>query len=446
LLTPIARVVAVKVGAVAKPRDRDVHTEVRPRMGGVAICAGFAVAIGLAREMPTLRTAFGSGPNFAWIVAAAIGLCALGVVDDRFNLDAPTKLAGQVTAAGVMVIKGGVQMAFVHVPGMGTISLGADLGVPLTILLTVVLINALNFIDGLDGLAAGMSVISSAAFFVFCYHLATVGITDVWAAPTLMTAALGGACLGFLPHNFWPAKVFMGDSGSMVIGLLLAAAATTTTTSLNPESLGMTGSFALLLPLLIPLAVMAVPFVDFALAVVRRMSRLQSPFAADKDHLHHMLLRMGHSHRRTVLLLYYWSVLLSFAGVAVGISTKAWPVEVAVGALVIVGVLLLAEPRLRRGRRPRRDRAARDEPRPPLEPAAARRVEPDDARLWESAETSHWQAAADHCGAVVRKATESATPTKPNKPTNPNKPTKPTKPSEWSEPAGSGEHRMGSGR
>jgi UDP-GlcNAc:undecaprenyl-phosphate/decaprenyl-phosphate GlcNAc-1-phosphate transferase len=352
LLTPIVRYVAVRWGAVAAPRDRDVHAVAIPRMGGVAMLGGLLIAMIVARQMPTLRAAFGSGPNFRWILVSAALICLIGVLDDRYELDSLTKLAGQVLATGVMVTLGGVQLTAIYIPwgDTGTLSLGSDLGIPATILLTVLTINAVNFVDGLDGLAAGVAAISSIAFFAFCYHLASANFVEIWAAPTLLTAALAGACLGFLPHNFWPARIFMGDSGSMLIGLLLSAAAITATSYTDPQGLdGLLGSLPLALPLL-PLAVLAVPLIDLLFAVIRRVRHGRSPFSPDKQHLHHRLLEIGHTHRRAVLLLYFWSALLAFGGVAFSVAPGPGAVVVVLSALAVVGLVISAVPRFRHSR------------------------------------------------------------------------------------------------
>ena len=349
LLTPLARTLAVLWGAIAWPRDRDVHAVATPRMGGVALFGGFALAILVAQALPTLRLGFAYGPDLTWVLVACAMICGLGVLDDRYELDSLTKLAGQVVAAGVMVTKGGVQLTTLpalwgHAP---TILLGAQDAVPLTILLTVLTINAINFIDGLDGLAAGVTAIGAAAFFVYAYHLAVLGETDVAAAPTLLSAALAGACVGFLPHNFAPARVFMGDSGSMLVGLVLSAAAVTTTTTADPQAFNShSETLPLLIPLLIPLAVLAVPFLDLSLAIVRRVGHGQSPFAPDKQHLHHRLLELGHTHRRAVLLLYFWSALIAGGGVTFSITHRPWTVVVALAGLAVIGFLASMVPRL----------------------------------------------------------------------------------------------------
>jgi UDP-GlcNAc:undecaprenyl-phosphate GlcNAc-1-phosphate transferase len=259
-----------------------------------------------------------------------------------------------------MVTLGNVQLAFIYLPwgDSGTFVLGQDLSIPITILLTVLTINAVNFIDGLDGLAAGVTAIGAMAFFAFSYHLGQGSLLQIAAAPTLISAALAGTCIGFLPHNFFPARIFMGDSGSMLVGLMLSAAAITATTNVDPQGFGSSGStlFALplALPLIVPVSILAIPFVDLVLAVVRRLSKRKSPFAPDKKHLHHRLLALGHSHRRAVLLLYFWSALLAFGGTALSIYRKVWVWVLVIALGILLGVLLLVVPRLsRRGRRVR---------------------------------------------------------------------------------------------
>ena len=358
LFTPAARWLALAWGAVARPRDRDVHAVAIPRMGGVALFAGFALALYVARRLPALQNAFDSGPEFVWIVVAAGIICLVGVVDDKYELDSLTKLAGQVFASAIMVTNGGVQLSEVYVPG-STLSLGRDLAIPITIGLCVVTINAVNFIDGLDGLAAGVACIAASAFFVFSRKVTAIDIVHVTNAPNLLTACLAGACLGFLPHNFYPAKIFMGDSGSMLIGLMLSAAATTATTSLDPQAFeGALGPVPLALPIVLPLAVLIIPFLDLMLAIIRRLRRGQSPFAPDKQHLHHRLLQLGHSHRRAVLLLYFWTALLAFGGVGLAIFHGPWVVLGILCGGAALGMLMSVVPRLRR-------------PKPPTAPPAA---------------------------------------------------------------------------
>ena len=354
LLTPVARVVASRWGAMAQPRDRDVHAIPTPRLGGVAMYGGVATALLVAHLMPTLQQTYARGSETTAVLAAGGIICLLGVLDDRWGLDALTKLAGQVFAAGVMVLLG-VQLLQFFVPfgGIGTLSFGRNDSVPLTLLFCLVSINAINFIDGLDGLAAGVAGIAALAFFAYSYHLAQAGYVDVAFAPTLLSAVLAGACIGFLPHNFAPARIFMGDSGSMLVGLMLAASAITATTGADPQGFGTTlGALPLLLPLLLPLVVLAVPLVDLLLAIFRRVKAGRSPFAPDKLHLHHRLLEIGHSHRRAVLIIYFWSALLAGGGVAMSIADGPLPVLSVVGALAVVALVVSGVPRLRALRRP----------------------------------------------------------------------------------------------
>jgi len=355
VLTPLARAIAIRIGAIALPRDRDVHAVAIPRMGGVALFAGIGLALFVASRLPSLRASFQSGPEMGWVIGAGAIICALGVLDDKYELDSLTKLAGQVLATGLMVTKGGVQLADVYVPRIGIISLGPDWGIPVTILLTLITINAMNFIDGLDGLAAGVTVIAASAFFLFSFHLSQQGFyLHAGAAPTLIAAVLAGACVGFLPHNFYPARLFMGDSGSMLVGLMLSAAAATATTAAAPTAISQGfNSLPFLIPL-IPIAVLAVPFIDLLLAVIRRVSKGRSPFAPDKQHLHHRLLEIGHSQRRAVLLLYFWSALLAGSMVALSYAHGHWIAITTLVGLSFVGVLLAVIPRLRRRHSARR--------------------------------------------------------------------------------------------
>src|ERR671921_1817183 len=341
LATPVVRLAAVRLRMMAAPRERDVHVIPTPRGGGVAMYLGVAAAVLVATRLPALQRTFDDSQTAAVLVAGGL-ICALGVLDDKFGLDALTKLTGQIAAAGVMVLLG-VQLLYVFLPvaDIGTLSLGPDIGVPLTLLLTVLTVNALNFIDGLDGLAAGVSAIAALAFFAYSYHLGLVGYDDVASAPALITAVLAGACLGFLPHNFSPARIFMGDSGSMLVGLMLSAAAVSATGQADPQTLGSAANLLpLTLPLLVPFAVLFIPFIDLVMAVVRRTRRGQSPFAPDKMHLHHRLLSIGHSHPRAGPVMYFWAALLSFGAVALSITGGTAEVLVVIGALLVGGVVV----------------------------------------------------------------------------------------------------------
>ena len=348
LLTPVARWLALRIGAVAQVRDRDVHDVPTPRMGGIAMYVGVCAAFLVAHSLPALSAVFKYSDVQAVVVSGGV-IALLGFVDDRFELDALTKLAGQVVAIGLMILLG-LQLLTITLPGVGAVSLGAE-GVPLTILLTLLIINAVNFIDGLDGLLAGVGAIAALALFAFSYSLSSGQVTlgvgqERISAPTLIAAVLAGACLGFLPHNFNPARIFMGDSGSMLVGLMLSASATSLTGQFNYTSIDPKVAFPVLLPLLLPLAVLVVPLVDLLLAVVRRTRAGRSPFAPDKMHLHHRLLEIGHSHTRAVLILYFWTALLAFTSVAAFLTGPFMVIGVA-GSLAVLALVVLAMPRLR---------------------------------------------------------------------------------------------------
>lgn len=323
LLTGLVRMLAIRTGAVAMPRERDVHRAPIPRLGGVAMYGGILGGVLLSHQLPVLRRSFEFSSDVVGVLVAGGIIMAIGALDDRFELDALTKFAGQVTAAGVLVLYG-VQWFIFWVPWNGgahsvgsVLILGQDQAVLVTVALAVVLVNAMNFIDGLDGLAAGIGLIAAVAIGAFTLQLLhrSGGSVSVYP-PTLIAALIAGACLGFLPHNFQPARIFMGDSGAMLIGLMLAAASTSASGRVDPGSYGATDVLALLSPLLVVAAVLFVPLLDLLLAVVRRTRAGRSPLAADKLHLHHRLLKIGHSHRRAVLVIYLWAALFAFGAVA----------------------------------------------------------------------------------------------------------------------------------
>ncbi|MEU7479205.1 MraY family glycosyltransferase [Lentzea sp. NPDC042327] len=351
LLVGLVRALAFRVGAVAYPRKRDVHVQPMPRMGGVAIYGGVLGGMFLAHQLPVLRAAFDFS-NDPWGVIVAGGVIVLvGAIDDRFELDSLTKLAGQVTAAGILVLFG-LQWMLAWVPGLGaTVSLDQNQGALLTVLLTVTMINAMNFVDGLDGLAAGIGLIAAAATCVFSVGILVEreGAVEAYP-PALIAAVLAGACLGFLPHNFNPARIFMGDSGSMLIGLMLAAATTSASGKINPSTRSAADLLGLLSPLIVVAAVLFVPVLDLLMAIIRRTRRGESPFSPDKMHLHHRLLEIGHSQRRAVLLIYLWAGVLAFGAVALTLFDPVIVATCFVIGLVVTFVVSVI-PRLREARK-----------------------------------------------------------------------------------------------
>jgi UDP-GlcNAc:undecaprenyl-phosphate GlcNAc-1-phosphate transferase len=313
--TPAMRHLAFRVGAVTAVRARDVHKSPTPRLGGVAIFLGIASGIVFASAIPFLEPIFNAN-RAAWAVLGGAALvCALGVADDIWDLDWMAKLAGQVLAALVMAW-GGVQLVTVPIAG---VTIGSSyVSLVATVVVVVIAINAVNFVDGLDGLAAGMVAIGGLAFFTYTYVLArSASPGDYSSLATLIIAVLVGACIGFLPHNVHPARIFMGDSGSMVLGLTIAAAAIIVTGQIDPTVVSERERIPAFIPILLPLMVVAIPLIDMAMAVIRRTLRGESPFAPDAHHLHHRLLRRGHTHRWAVGVLYVWTFVLSFGTVSI---------------------------------------------------------------------------------------------------------------------------------
>ena len=332
LLTPLIRVLAIRWGAMAPIRPRDVHLEPTPRWGGMAMLGGMLVALLVAYHLPLLHHAFQNGRDMIAIASGAILISLLGMADDLWQLDALTKLAGQALAAGVMVSQG---MQLLWLPIHGVLALPPVVGPFLTVLVVLVAINAVNFVDGLDGLAAGIVAISASAFFAFSYLLAVVHGFSRANSATLVTAILVGICLGFLPHNVSPARIFMGDSGSMLLGLLLASAVISLTGGLDANGLSAENLAPALLPLLLPVAILAIPLIDLTLAILRRASAGRSPFAPDKAHLHHRLLNIGHSQKQAAFVLYLWTAAIAFPFSASAFLPLRWAVVAGLCAITI---------------------------------------------------------------------------------------------------------------
>ncbi|MFJ2438984.1 MULTISPECIES: MraY family glycosyltransferase [unclassified Streptomyces] len=353
LLTGPVRKFAIATGAMPEIRARDVHREPTPRLGGIAMFFGLCAGLLVADNLQNLNGVFELSNEPRALLSGAALIWLVGVLDDKFELDALIKLGAQMIAAGVMVMQG-LTILWIPVPGFGTVSLTAWQGTLLTVALVVITINAVNFVDGLDGLAAGMVCIAAAAFFLYAYRIWYGYGIEAAAPATLFAAILMGMCVGFLPHNMHPARIFMGDSGSMLIGLVLAAGAISVTGQVDPDALkifeGSTrqathAALPVFIPLLLPLTIIAIPFADLVLAVVRRTWNGKSPFAADRGHLHHRLLEIGHSHSRSVLIMYFWSALIAFGVVAYSVhSASMWILLVIVG-LSAVGLVLLLLPR-----------------------------------------------------------------------------------------------------
>jgi UDP-GlcNAc:undecaprenyl-phosphate/decaprenyl-phosphate GlcNAc-1-phosphate transferase len=343
LATPGVRRVARRLGAVDVPEDRKVHKLPTPTSGGVAIYAGVLAGVIVARFLPAFRELFGSSTEPVGVMVAATLVCGLGVVDDVRGMKAPTKLAGQILASGALVL-GGVSLFYFWMPGVGVLGLSQDMSALITVLWAVAVINALNLVDGLDGLAAGVTAIAAGTLFVYAYR--TGG--GEGTAATLIPAVMVGACLGFLPHNFNPARIFMGDSGSMLLGLLLASS----TVSGVGRTVEPTASDAvgLIVPVLLPFFVLAVPLADASFAIMRRMRARTPVFHPDKSHIHHWLLEMARSHRQAVIVMYSWSAMLAAAALVLSLGVGPGFRFAAIGIGVALVASIVVVPRmLRRG-------------------------------------------------------------------------------------------------
>ena len=329
---PVVRHIALVTHTLTPVRSRDVHKVPVPRLGGVAMYVGMVAAIAVASHIPYLEGVFEGGS--AWGVVTSGGLlCALGVVDDLFDLEWWAKLAGQALAASILAWQG-VQLVSFPIAGLTIGSSGFSMVMTIFVVLTA--INAVNFVDGLDGLAAGTVAIGAMAFFGYTYVLTRNTSPDSYASlAATLGAALIGICLGFLPHNFNPATIFMGDCGSMLLGLMSAATAIVVTGQIDPISISYGRALPAFLPVLLPLAMMLLPLTDMMLAVVRRVSAGKSPFHPDRMHIHHRLLSAGLTHRRVVLVMYMWTA-------AVGFPLAAWAFIETRQAILALGLSLIA--------------------------------------------------------------------------------------------------------
>jgi UDP-GlcNAc:undecaprenyl-phosphate GlcNAc-1-phosphate transferase len=312
--TPLVRMLAQRLHWVAPPDERRVHKAPTPDVGGIAMFIGFMAAIGVAWRLDVFHGIFSSNnsePIGVIAGAAVIFLC--GLFDDLFEWSAPAKVTGMLVA-GVVLAYFGVTMYFFRIPFLGVLYLGQDLSPLLTVLWLMVMANAINLIDGLDGLAAGIVAIASGTFFLYSERLESAGkLTQV--PPNigpLIAIIVCGICIGFLPHNFNPARIFMGDSGALLLGLLMAVSTAVVGGRADPDFQQFSGqTYFFFAPLFIPLVILGVPIVDTLFAIVRRARKRRGIALPDKEHLHHRLMGLGHGQRRSVLILWLWTALLS---------------------------------------------------------------------------------------------------------------------------------------
>lgn len=340
-----------------KIRERDVHTRPTPRLGGIAMFLGVVAAFGVGALLPPLGIVY-SQPAHIWgLLGSALMIVLIGVADDIWDLDWLTKLAGQILAAALLAWSG-IQFLSFPLPKLFAagdasrsviVSLAPWQSLVITILVIVLVMNAVNFIDGLDGLVSGVAIIANGVFsvYVFAISAGPTGQSDYFGLAQLISAVLIGACIGFLPLNWHPARLFMGDAGALLVGLLMAASTIAVTGQIDPDRLEETvGSarqlFPALIPLLLPFAILIVPLLDFGLAIIRRLRAGKSPFSADRKHLHHRLLDMGHSHLHAVLILYAWTASAAVGMLLFLFVDTWWAALATVLGLVVCTIFTLA--------------------------------------------------------------------------------------------------------
>ncbi|MGE7769375.1 glycosyltransferase family 4 protein [Viridibacillus arvi] len=306
LLTPLVKRLAFRVGAVDRPNYRKVHAKIMPRLGGLAIYLAFLIGIFILRPMHEAMLPLLIG-SFVIIVT--------GVLDDMFEISAKAKLLGQLIAAVIVIFFGGIQIDYINIPFGGELNFGF-LSIPLTIIWIVGITNSINLIDGLDGLAAGVSTIALIALAGMAFIMGDIFVI-------IMATMLAVSTIGFLFYNFHPAKIFMGDTGSLFLGFMISVLAL------------MGFKNVAFVSLVIPIIMLGVPISDTFFAIVRRLLNKQPPFSPDKSHLHHCLLNVGFTHRQTVIIIYGMASMFGLAAIVFSMA-KLW------GGILLITVLLIA--------------------------------------------------------------------------------------------------------
>ena len=350
--TPVVVKVATRFGWVVQPDPRRVHKVATPDVGGIAMFLGLLAAWLVAAGWGKFDGLFARNSEPRGLIYAAALMFLIGFIDDIREISAPAKVAGTVLV-GVVLVVYGVTMFYFRLPYVDVYIL-SDEWIPLiTVLWLLGMTNAINLIDGLDGLAAGIVAIGAGAFFLYSTHLGDPKIgmlTQPNIGPFVSIVAVG-ICVGFLPHNFNPARIFMGDGGALLLGLLMAVSTSVVGGRADPTSQRFVGqTYFFLAPLFIPLFILGVPILDTLFAIIRRAAKRQGVASADKGHLHHRLMEMGHGQRRSVLILWAWTALLS-AFVLYPVFTGSGVSYIPIGALMLVLVLYtVLHPQIRRRR------------------------------------------------------------------------------------------------
>ncbi len=350
--TPVVVRVAKRMGWVVEPDARRVHQVTTPDVGGIAMVVGFVFALGVARLLDVFDPIFARNSEPQGVLFAAVLMFFIGFIDDIREISAPAKVFGTAVVGAVLVYYG-VTMFNFRVPFVDVFILSNEWIPLITVLWLLGMTNAINLIDGLDGLAAGIVAIGAGAFFLYSQRLAdpAVGMLSQPNIGPMFAILTAGICVGFLPHNFNPAKIFMGDGGALLLGLLMAVSTSVVGGRADPNTQRYVGqTYFFLAPLVIPLLILGVPILDTGWAIIRRAAKRQGVASADKGHLHHRLMEMGHGQRRSVLILWAWTGLLS-AFVLYPVYTGSGVSYIPIGAAML-GLLLytVLHPQIRRKR------------------------------------------------------------------------------------------------
>lgn len=311
LTTPLVRAFARAKNWVALPGDRKVHTVPTPDVGGIAMFAGVVVALALAWRMDSFEGLFQGNSESIGVLLGAALILVVGVIDDVREISAPARVVATI-ATGMILVWFGVTMFYFRIPFIGVLQLSNDWVPIVTVVWLLAMTQAVNLIDGLDGLAAGIVAIGSLAFFIYSRHLSGLGLLSEPNIGPLVAIITVGVCIGFLPFNFNGASIFMGDGGAYLLGFLVAVSTSVVGGRADPTTQAFSGqTYFFLAPIAIPLIILGVPVFDVLFAIIRRVSKRQGFATADKGHLHHRLINLGHGPRRAVAILWLWTALLS---------------------------------------------------------------------------------------------------------------------------------------
>jgi len=311
ITTPLVRAFARAKNWVALPGDRKVHTVPTPDVGGIAMFAGVVVALALAWRMNSFSGLFEGNSESVGVLLGAALILGVGVIDDVRDISAPARVVATI-ATGMILVWFGVTMFYFRIPFLGVLQLSNDWVPIVTVVWLLAMTQAVNLIDGLDGLAAGIVAIGSLAFFIYSRHLSGLGLLSEPNIGPLIAIITVGVCIGFLPFNFNGASIFMGDGGAYLLGFLVAVSTSVVGGRADPTTQAFSGqTYFFLAPIAIPLIILGVPVFDVLFAIIRRVSKRQGFATADKGHLHHRLINLGHGPRRAVAILWLWTALLS---------------------------------------------------------------------------------------------------------------------------------------